>query len=289
MSKLYVPVVPLVAALESAGRAAARADHAQAELLGIRVQLSTGSAGGLVISATDRYRAARTRMPEHPALAGRGDGTGQTLVYRTSAADLVRALKKSDSYTATLKGRGQGAALVEITDDGTLVVSTLPDQSDASHAAAWHDAEKHPNLDQLFPDADTDLVQVTFSADLLSRLTRGLDLMRGHFGEKDMPVRLFFGDQGTEQCTITQSGREEEIAIKLTISATPVALAGSSVSFRPSFLVDAINTTGAGARDEVALWFSSARPAVFPVLFRRGDEDPRDDRYFGHLVVPVTF
>lgn len=288
-SELYVPVVPLVSALESAGRAVARGKLDPDELHTIRVQIAPGPYGGVTVSATDRYRVAHTRVTEHPELAGCGQGAGQILVFRTAAAELVRALKASRSYTDSVKRRWQGAALVRITDSGTLAVSTLPERADEVFAKSYLSPDGYPALGRLMPDADADLIRVSFPADVLSRMARALDLMTGPGGEKDQPVRLMFVDAGEGRCTMTQAGREDQIAILVVMSPTPPALARGSVAFRPSQLVDAIRSTGAGEGDEVSLWFEALAPTVQAVLFRCGDQDPRDERAGGHLLIPVKF
>lgn len=255
MSEVRVPLYPFTAALEGALAAAAPADTVPM-VTKVWVRVTDGVM--VTVEATDRYRLStvdvlvdvlddRSPDPAAPVVA----------LVRSDAADLVKALKSTEEYKSAHKWpaeRPMHTAGVRIADGALTVTArhgelrTVPDGADG---------DQFPNVRHLTTAVHSHGAGVILSALGLDRAADGLSRLPEPDGTIDRPVICLTLPADGQSGTRVSRTDSPNVDASVLLDCGPVdeSLAGVQVRFNPTYLREAIKSTGASGRNaEVTLW-----------------------------------
>lgn len=244
-----VPAGELAAAVAAVTVAADRGDNLPV-LTGVQV---SGTASGVTLVATDRYRLAVAELP-----ASATDGAAVLVPARTLSAVLKMYGKSAGDVTITSDSDGERARHVTLAHGArTLTARTLDGT--------------FPQWSRLFPDAGSYVATVTLPAsaivDSLKRVTVA--------AERNKPVRLT-----VDGAAVTfGAGTDDGVAAERTVPAIVTGGLGAPIGFKPAYLADAVKVLGKGATVRMSM-----TETMKPAVLTDDNDDAPNVRY---LVMPV--
>ena len=237
----------LAAAVTHAAQAAMTEKEAVGQLEGFGGVHVAADGDELVVSASDRYRIVRHRVPWTPG----SDGDGSLLMPAAGIAVTAKQMAGQQVRLSFASPSGGVAALA--TDQLTVTSRTI--------AAAF------PNIDGFFPKPEAAQGSAVFdSAELLAAVHRA-GLVND---EESRAVRLSF-DGGT----VTVEGGHGGPSGRSSVDADTEGLDGFTAGYRPGFLASLLTPIDG----QVRIWFTAPTK---PVLI-----EPIDDDTYRAVCMPV--
>lgn len=241
----------LAAAVVHAAQASMPDKEAAGNLEGFRGVHVAADGDHLTVSASDRYRIVRHRVPWTPD----GASAGELLVPAAHLAATAKMLASSP---------------VQVSFTGDLTVAALA--NDTVTVTSRTIATPFPNIDGFFPDPANAVGWMRADADeLLDAVKRA-----GLVNDKDeLPITLAFGrDQ------LTVSGGTEGSRGASRIDVETADLEGFTAGYRPGFLASLL----APIDGRVQVWFTTPNK---PVLIQSVDDDGATTNTYQAVCMPV--
>ncbi|MFI8191439.1 DNA polymerase III subunit beta [Streptomyces sp. NPDC085946] len=228
----------LAAAVVHAAQASMPDKEAAGSLEGFRGVHVAADGDHLTVSASDRYRIVRHRIPWEPD----GDVSGELLV---PAANLA----------ATVKQMAGGPVRVSFTSASLSVAALANDTLTVTSRTV---ATPFPNIDGFFPDPAKAVGWMRADADELLGAVKRAALVND---KEEQAIRLVFD---RDQVTVTGGAEGSKGASRVDIEAAD--LDGFEAGYRPGFLGSLL----APIDGQVQVWFTTPNK---PVLIKPVDDD----------------
>lgn len=227
----------LAAAVVHAAQASMPDKEAAGNLEGFRGVHVAADGDQLAVSASDRYRIVRHRIPWTPD----GDASGELLVPAAHLAATAKMLAGS---------------LVRVSFTGDLTVAALA--NDTVTVTSRTIAAPFPNIDGFFPDPAKAVGWMRVDAGELLEAVKRAGLVND---KEELPINLAFD---RDQLTVSGGTEGSKGASRLDVEAAD--LDGFTAGYRPGFLGSLLTPIDG----EVQVWFTTPNK---PVLIEPVDDD----------------